>query len=125
ARTLDLDGPVFLFELELSALTEGTLPVFRPLSRFPEVRRDLALVVPDTLPAGEVLAVARGAAGDSLRDLQAFDVYRGQGTTAGTYSLAIALVWQHAERTLQDSEVQAWTEQVLADLAGQGVRLRA
>lgn len=124
-QTLDLTGPVFVFELSLAALSEGSLPRFQPLSRFPEVRRDLALVVPDSVAAGDVLAVARAAAGVCLRDLQAFDVYRGQGMAAGHYSLAIGLVWQHVERTLQDAEVQGWVEQVLADLQTRlGVQIR-
>ncbi len=124
-QALDLAGPVFVFELELSALAEGSLPRFQPLSRFPEVRRDLALVVPDSVAAGDVLAEARAAAGVCLRDLQAFDVYRGQGMAAGHYSLAIALTWQHVERTLQDAEVQGWVEQVLADLQTRlGVQIR-
>lgn len=124
-QTLDLTGPVFVFELSLSALSEGSLPRFQPLSRFPEVRRDLALVVPDSVVAGDVLAVARAAAGVCLRDLQAFDVYRGQGMAAGHYSLAIGLIWQHVERTLQDAEVQGWVEQVLADLQTRlGVQIR-
>lgn len=124
-QTLDLTGQVFVFELSLAALSEGSLPRFQPLSRFPEVRRDLALVVPDSVAAGDVLAVARAAAGVCLRDLQAFDVYRGQGMAAGHYSLAIGLVWQHVERTLQDAEVQGWVEQVLADLQTRlGVQIR-
>lgn len=113
---LDLIGPVFVFELRLSALAEGQLPAFTPLSRFPEVRRDLALVVPDAVTADDVLAIARQAAGDSLRGLQVFDVYRGKGLPDACYSLAIALTWQHPERTLQDAEVQTWTDQVVVDL---------
>ena len=123
-KALDLDGPVFVFEIALAALAEGRLPRFRPLSRFPEVRRDLALVVPDHLGADAVLATARAAAGECLRDLQVFDVYRGVGVAAGHHSLAIALTWQHGERTLQDAEVQGWIDAVLAGLATQAVTLR-
>ena len=94
----------------------GSLPRFAPLSRFPEVRRDLALVVPDTVTSGSVLSLMREQAGDCLRDLQLFDIYRGAGMPAGHHSQAISLVWQHPDRTLQDAEVQAWVDQVLEAL---------
>lgn len=116
ARTLDLDGNVIVFELALSVLEAGSLPRFAPLSRFPEVRRDLALVVPDTVTSGSVLSLMREQAGDCLRDLQLFDIYRGAGMPAGHHSQAISLVWQHPDRTLQDAEVQAWVDQVLEAL---------
>lgn len=124
-QSLDLLGPVFVFELQLSALADGQLPKFTALSRFPEVRRDLALVVPNAVLAADVLALVRQQVSEHLRDLQVFDVYRGKGLPDNCYSLAIAMTWQHADRTLQDAEVQGWIDHLLANLLTQlGVQLR-
>lgn len=112
-EALGLTGPVYVFELVQSALVHGSLPKFKPMSRFPAVSRDLALVVPDTVSAADVLAVVRQQAGDVLRDLSVFDVYRGQGVAENHYSLALSLTWQDTERTLQDAEIQALVDTIL------------
>jgi phenylalanyl-tRNA synthetase beta chain len=124
-QELGLLGPVYLFELELEALGEGVLPRFHELSRFPEVRRDLALVVAEQVPADAVMAGVREAAGGELRQSQLFDVYQGAGVEAGKRSLALSMVWQHPDRTLQDDEVQARVDAVLTLLKTRfGVSLR-
>src|SRR5690606_14786510 len=79
AKTLDLDQPVYLFELVLAEVMKGKLPSFSELSRFPEVRRDLALLVDREVPAESVLATIREAAGEWMTDLRLFDVYQGKG----------------------------------------------
>lgn len=122
---LGLTGPVYLFEFSLDNLPAGRLPLAGELSRFPEVRRDIALLADRQLPAADVLAVARGAAGPDVQDCWLFDVYEGAGVAEGQRSLAIALVWQHAERTLQEDEVQARVEAVVEQLKSRfGVTLR-
>ncbi len=122
---LGLTGPVYLFEICLESVPVGHLPVASELSRFPEVRRDLALLADRDVPASAVLEVARSAAGGQLRDCRLFDVYAGQGMAKGKRSLAIGLVWQHLERTLQEEEVQVWVDAALAQLKAQlGVTLR-
>ncbi|MDF2445763.1 MAG: phenylalanine--tRNA ligase subunit beta [Moraxellaceae bacterium] len=122
---LGLAGPVYLFEISLEGLPAGALPLAGELSRFPEVRRDIALVADRKLPAAEVLAVAAQAAGAELRDCRLFDVYEGQGVVEGCRSLAIGLVWQHPERTLQEEEVQNRVDAVLNELKTRfGVTLR-
>jgi phenylalanyl-tRNA synthetase beta chain len=112
-EALGLSGPVYVFELQQSALLQGTLPQFKPLSRFPAVSRDLALLVPDSVAAAEILTVVRENAGAVLRDLSVFDVYRGRGVADQHYSLALSLTWQDPERTLLDAEIQAWVENIL------------
>ena len=79
AKKLDLEQPVFLFELLLAEVVDGHLPKFRELSRFPEVRRDLALLVDQDVPAQDILTQIRAAAGEWLTDLRLFDVYHGKG----------------------------------------------
>lgn len=122
---LGLVGPVYLFELSLEVLPGGALPLARELSRFPEVRRDIAVLADRQAPAAELLAAAREAAGSELRDCRLFDVYEGQGVPEGCRSLAIGLVWQHPERTLQEEEIQARVDAVVALLKDRfGVTLR-
>ncbi len=116
AKTLDVDVPVYLFELRLGAMAAGKLPAFAELSRFPEVRRDLALVVKQSVSAESVLGTIREQAGEYLTDLRLFDVYHGKGIDPEGKSLAIGLTWQHPSRTLNDDEVSEITQTILASL---------
>ena len=116
AKTLDVDVPVYLFELRLGAMAAGKLPAFAELSRFPEVRRDLALVVKQSVAAESVLSTIREQAGEYLTDLRLFDVYHGKGIDPEGKSLAIGLTWQHPSRTLNDDEVSEITQTILASL---------
>ena len=75
AKNLGLDRPVYVFELVLSEVAQGRLPKFHELSRFPEVRRDLALLADRDVAASAVLDVIRENAGEWLTDLRLFDVY--------------------------------------------------
>lgn len=113
---LDLNGPVFLFELRLAGITEGRLPAFAELSKFPEVRRDIAVVVKQSVVAGDLLQRIRDEAGPVLKNLRLFDVYQGKGIDPESKSLAIGLTLQHSSRTLTDDEVNATMERVLGSL---------
>ena len=115
-RSLDIEGPVYLFELGLGPLQQGVLPRFAPLSRFPAIRRDLAVVVDEAVPAEAVRVAIGQAAGDMLNDLELFDVYRGEGIEGGRKSLALSLTLQAADRTLLDAEVDAVVRGVLEAL---------
>ncbi|MBD9427753.1 phenylalanine--tRNA ligase subunit beta [Pseudomonas sp. PDM15] len=116
AKTLGLDQPVFLFELVLAEVATGRMPAFSELSRFPEVRRDLALLVDREQPAEAVLATIREAAGEWLTDLRLFDVYHGKGIDPHRKSLAVGLTWQHPSRTLNDDEVNTTTQNIITSL---------
>ena len=116
AKALGLDQPVFLFELLLSEITQGRMPSFRELSRFPEVRRDLALLVDREVEAEALLANIRDTAGEWLTDLKLFDVYHGKGIDPHRKSLAVGLTWQHPSRTLNDDEVSTTTQNILTSL---------
>ena len=70
-------------------------------------------LVPDSVSAAEILNVVRQNAGDVLRDLSVFDVYRGRGVADQHYSLALSLTWQDPERTLLDAEIQTFIENIL------------
>lgn len=116
AKNLGLDRPVFVFELILAEVAEGRLPKFHELSRFPEVRRDLALLADRDVAASAVLDVIRENAGEWLTDLRLFDVYQGKGIDPHRKSLAVGLTWQHPSRTLNDDEVNATTLAILTSL---------
>jgi phenylalanyl-tRNA synthetase beta chain len=116
AATLGIDQPVYLFELLVSEISEGRLPRFSELSRFPEVRRDLAILVARDIPADDVLLCIRGAAGENLTDLKLFDVYQGKGIDPLSKSVAVGLTWQHPSRTLNDEEVSGAMQQILSSL---------
>jgi len=116
AKKLGLDRPVFVFEVVLAHVAKGRLPKFHELSRFPEVRRDLALLADSDVAASAVLDVIRENAGEWLTDLRLFDVYQGKGIDPHRKSLAVGLTWQHPSRTLTDDEVNATTHQILTSL---------
>jgi len=105
-----------VFELVLEAVVEGRLPAFKELSRFPEVRRDIALIVDQTVSSEAVLAVIRECAGEWMTDLRLFDVYQGKGIDPHRKSLAVGLTWQHPSRTLNDDEVNSTTSHILTSL---------
>jgi len=107
ASRLELPESLHLFELALPGEIGRAAPAYRPIPRFPAVRRDLSVLVAAGIPAGEVLAVARAAAGALLADLQLFDVYAGEGIDSGKKSLALGLTFQASSSTLTDEEVDA------------------
>ncbi|UZE20074.1 phenylalanine--tRNA ligase subunit beta [Pseudomonas sp. B21-054] len=116
SKTLGLDRPVFVFELVLAEVALGKMPKFQELSRFPEVRRDLALLADLDVASSAVLEVIRENAGEWLTDLRLFDVYQGKGIDPHRKSLAVGLTWQHPSRTLNDDEVNTATQNILTSL---------
>ena len=115
-KSLGLDREVFLFEARLDAISKGSVTQFTPLSKHPEVRRDLALIVKQDTPADSLFDVVREEAGELLRDVRMFDVYAGKGIEDGHKSLAMGLTLQHAERTLKDEEVNQLIDSVVRRL---------
>ena len=119
---------ICLAEFDLEAMLEGvpTAHYYQPLSRFPAVARDLALVVDDALPAIEVRNAIVLAAGKLLQKIELFDVYRGEQVPAGKKSLAYTLSYQAPDRTLTDEEVNRLQGRIQAKLERElGAQLRA
>lgn len=106
AKKLSITGPVFAFELSLSRLLSKNVPEFKALSKFPNVRRDLSIVLDTTITADAATQLIKAKAGPLLQHCSVFDVYQGQGIEAGKKSIAIGMVFQHAERSLNDEEIQ-------------------
>jgi phenylalanyl-tRNA synthetase beta chain len=112
-RDLDLQAPPVLFELAMESALSVSYSAFQASSRFPSVRRDLAIVVEESVSFESIAAHVRTSVGYWLQDLTVFDVYRGQGVEVGRKSIALGLILQDKDRTLTDPEI----EQVM-----QGVR---
>ncbi|WP_254274799.1 phenylalanine--tRNA ligase subunit beta [Halomonas sp. 3H] len=112
---LGLKVDAVLFEVRLDALTHGRVPAFTPLSRYPEVRRDLAFLVDEELPVQALLDTLRGQAGEWLTECRLFDVYQGKGVPEGRKSVALGLTWQHPSRTLNDEEINQLVDAIVAE----------
>ncbi|BFM11851.1 phenylalanine--tRNA ligase subunit beta [Simiduia litorea] len=115
-KALDLDQAVYVFELQLAPLLAGDMPNFAPLSKFPEVRRDLAVLVDRDLAAKTLLDCVKSSAGDALTKLKVFDVYSGKGIDPQRKSVGLGLTYQHPSRTLNDDEINASIAAVMAAL---------
>ena len=115
-KKLDLNGPVYLFEMNLDAVASGRLPRFNSLSKFPESRRDLAVVTDQTAAFDDIRRVVETEAGEFLKQVTLFDVYQGQGIEPGRKSLALGLTWQHPSRTLNDEEINSAVSAVVSAL---------
>ena len=125
AEKLGLPTGVYLFELSLSVLEQGCIPRFRELSKFPVIRRDIAVVVDQSLPVERIMEIARGAAPEELRELKLFDLYMGKGIDSGRKSVALGLTLQANSRTLTDHEVDAAMAKIVAVLGDEfGATLR-
>jgi phenylalanyl-tRNA synthetase beta chain len=116
-KALDLDGEVLAFELDVEPLAAREVPRAREISRFPSVRRDLALVVPEGMAWSALEACLRQALAGRLQEVVLFDEYRGPGLETGTKSLAMGLILQEVSRTLTDSEADQAVADALAALA--------
>ena len=106
-KNLELNGTILMFELFLNSIVTGYVPNFKEISKFPEVRRDLAIIIGSEVAFADVERVARKHAGEQLTALRAFDVYEGESLGEGNRSLALSLFWQHPERTLNEDEVHS------------------
>ena len=116
------------FELDLDSLLPRVppLPLYEEVIAFPAVKQDLAFVVSEDVPAGDLVAAAREAAGPELRHARVFDVYRGEQIPEGRKSVAIAVSFQSPERTLTDEDAAAFRARIVRELAQRfGAELRA
>jgi phenylalanyl-tRNA synthetase beta chain len=120
----DLAAPVFVAELSLSALLELAAPTVRyqPLPRYPAVQRDLALLVPAEVTAGEIESAIRELRLPLLTRIGLFDVYAGDQVPPGWRSLAWSLTFQAPDRTLRDAEVTALFARIVQEM---GERFKA
>ncbi len=116
AATLDLDDTILLAQLDLENVLPRTLPRAVAISRFPSVRRDLAVELPEAVSWGVVERTVRDTLGARLAQLQLFDRYSGKGLGDGRKSLAMGLILQDASRTLTDEDADRCVADALAAL---------
>jgi phenylalanyl-tRNA synthetase beta chain len=116
ARAHELPSAPVLFELEWAALQHIDLPVVGPISRFPPVRRDLAVVVDEQVSTQDLVDAMLEAKPACVATIRVFDVYRGPALGRGKKSLAFLVLMQDTQRTLTDAEVDAAMEQLFTTL---------
>ncbi|TAN70345.1 MAG: phenylalanine--tRNA ligase subunit beta [Methylobacter sp.] len=106
-KQLGFDTQVFLFELDQDLLLNKQIPKFKPLSKYPSVRRDIALIVKEEVAASDIVNCIKDGAGQTLQEIVIFDIYRGKGVEEGSKSVALSLILQDFSQTLTDSEIDA------------------
>ncbi|MCA0403273.1 MAG: phenylalanine--tRNA ligase subunit beta [Proteobacteria bacterium] len=117
ADALDLQEEVILFELKVENLIGQATPLYKQISKFPQMRRDLSLLVDNDIPAAEIEALVRHVVSkDCLKDFAVFDVYTGENIPAGKKSLAIAIILQDDKRTMVDSEINTIISAIIKEL---------
>lgn len=125
-KTLGLSDQIFIFELDLNSLLSASMNNFQDISKFPEIRRDIAILINQAVPSKDIQDTIKNIAGSWLKDVFIFDVYQGKGISPGQKSVALALILQHPTRTLVDDEITDLMNKVIAALKGQlGAELRS
>jgi len=115
-QKLGLAGRTYLFEVSFDGLLEGRLPTFAALSRFPSIRRDIALVLGQDVEFEAVKNCIRQAAPKILTDIKLFDVYTGEKIDSGRRSLALGLILQETSQTLTDKTVDRVMDDIVQAL---------
>ena len=116
-RKFGLNGRTIVFEVEWSAINTKVIPEAVQLSKFPANRRDIAVVVDESVASGEIVEACIAAGGEFLTDAKLFDVYVGKGVEEGKKSLAIALTLQSVERTLEDADIAGSVDAIVASIS--------
>lgn len=116
AKALDLGADVHVLEMALEPLLGRRLPKSQPISRFPAVRRDIAVDVPEQVSWSQIEQTIRATLGTTLAELRLFDRYSGKGVEAGRKSLAMGLILQDASRTLTDEDADRCVQNAVSAL---------
>jgi phenylalanyl-tRNA synthetase beta chain len=127
AEAWDLADRVYAAEFDFATLLAGARPLraYRPIPKVPAVTRDLAMIVPDALPAAQVAETIRAAAGATLESLLLFDLYQGEHVKPGHRSLAYRITYRDPEKTLTDADVEVVHGAVRQALGALGIELRS
>lgn len=115
-RQMDIDRDTWLFEVDIDAAFVAKIPEFQGISRYPSIRRDISIVVPETVSIAEIRETVKQAAGELLSELVIFDIYRGSGIDSGLKSVALGLILQDYSRTLTDIDGDAVVQAVVGQL---------
>lgn len=124
-KQLGFDSQVFLFELAQDLVLTKTSAKFKSLSKYPSVRRDLALLVNDDITANQLIDCIKNCNEPTLQDVVIFDIYRGKGVAEGCKSVALSITLQNDTQTLTDLEIDAIVSTLLDTLTrNTGAKLR-
>jgi phenylalanyl-tRNA synthetase beta chain len=115
-QTLEIDAPVYLFALNWNLLKSKTLTHYQMPSKYPSVRRDIAIIVEENVPIQQIRDTIATSAGELLKQLQLFDIYQGEGIDSGKKSVALGLIFQLDSRTLVDKEIDDAVQKVIQQL---------
>jgi len=123
---LEVTKSTYVFHVDIGKINQFSVIKAKEVSKFPEVKRDLAFMVDARVPAQQLIDEARSAAGDGLIDLKLFDVYHGKDVENKGKSIALGLTFQHSSRTLTDEEINQAIDQVVNQLnSSLGAELRS
>ncbi|MFQ6006415.1 MAG: phenylalanine--tRNA ligase subunit beta [Woeseia sp.] len=116
ANAMDIHRNVFLFELDAAKAFASAVPKATAVSKFPAIRRDIAVVVDDKVRASDLVKVAASSAPELIQKVTIFDVYQGPGIEAGRKSIALGLILQETSRTLTDEDADSAMEAAIRNL---------
>jgi phenylalanyl-tRNA synthetase beta chain len=116
-QALDIQGKVFLLELDYELMSAARITTVKNLSRYPSVRRDLAILLSESVSAKELDSLLRDTAGSELQDLIIFDLYSGKNIEKGKKSVALGLTFQHPSRTLSEVDINPIIDSCIKALA--------
>jgi phenylalanyl-tRNA synthetase beta chain len=114
---LDLAGDTYLFEIKLDLMFGKQLPSFTPLSKFPSIRRDISILVDESVTFSQVSECVRHAAPEILQEISIFDVYTGKNIDFGRKSLALGLILQETSHNLTDEDAEGAMTRIINALS--------
>ena len=115
-KKLDINQPVFIFEMETSPILTAKLPKFNEMSKFPSIRRDISISVDENLPVRDLVDSIYSVKNEILQEVFVFDVYTGKEVRNNRKSVALGLILQDFSRTLVDEDVENLVAKILAQL---------
>ena len=116
---LEINQPVYVFEIDMQSISNGELPQFKELSKYPSIRRDLSLTVDAEISVQMLIDCIFSVKSEILQEVFVFDVYTGKEVRNNRKSVALGLILQDFSRTLVDEDVEKLVEKVLAQLKNQ------
>jgi len=116
-KQLDIEGAIFWFSCDLAPFRDKKIPTLQRPSKFPEIRRDIAVIVEQNIASGSLTTFVGNLAKDWLVKINIFDEYKGKGIAEGKKSLAMGLILQHPSRTLIDNEVNELMDSIVTGLS--------
>ncbi|MCK4608001.1 MAG: phenylalanine--tRNA ligase subunit beta, partial [Gammaproteobacteria bacterium] len=118
-QKLDINTSIYLFELDFNYIRQGLLPQFNAVSKYPIMRRDIAIIVDEQIPSEQLIEEITSISNELLQDVQLFDIYQGEGVEKNKKSVALNLIFQHNSRTLIDTEIDDCVAEIVKQLQQQ------